>query len=222
MSKKQESLTLFEEAYTSTLKLSDEQFGALMRAAFRYRFEGTSYSGDDSCVDMAFQFISNQIDRYAAACDSKAAAARERWKASERQTGDTQDGAGTKSTDESKRVQKVQGNAPILSVPIQSNPIQSKDSEGPDKPPTRSKQFVRPTLDEVRAYCQARKNDVDPQRFLDFYEASDWTRGKSKIKDWRACVRTWESNGAGAKPWGTREKSAATLPDYSTEEEFSL
>jgi hypothetical protein len=213
MSKKQESLTLFEEAYTSTLKLSDEQFGALMRAAFRYRFEGTSYSGDDSCVDMAFQFISNQIDRYAAACDSKAAAARERWKASERQTGDTQDGAGTKSTDESKRVQKVQGNAPILSVPIQSNPIQSKDSEGPDKRPARSKKFVPPNINEVRAYCQERGNSVDPQRFLDFYEASGWTRGASKIRDWRACVRTWEKQDFDSKPSSSREKSD-TLEEY--------
>jgi len=57
--------------------------------------------------------------------------------------------------------------------------------------------FKRPTFKEVEAYCQERKNQVDPQRFLDHYDAIDWFRGKNKIKDWKACVRTWENNSKG-------------------------
>ena len=56
--------------------------------------------------------------------------------------------------------------------------------------PTRSR-FVPPSVDEVRAYCEEQGYNVDPQRFVDFYTVSGWTRGKTKIKDWRACVRTW-------------------------------
>lgn len=52
--------------------------------------------------------------------------------------------------------------------------------------------FTPPTLAEVDEYCKSRGNSVDPQRFLDHYEANGWMRGKTKIKDWRACVRTWE------------------------------
>jgi hypothetical protein len=44
----------------------------------------------------------------------------------------------------------------------------------------------------VSEYCQERGNSVDPQAFLDHYEANGWVRGKTKIKDWKACVRTWE------------------------------
>lgn len=56
--------------------------------------------------------------------------------------------------------------------------------------------FTKPTLQEVKAYCIERKNDVDPERFIDFYESNGWMVGKNKMKDWRAAVRNWERNGA--------------------------
>ena len=53
----------------------------------------------------------------------------------------------------------------------------------------------KPTVDEVREYCRQRGNNVDPQRFVDFYTANGWVQGRGKpIKDWRAAVRTWERN----------------------------
>jgi hypothetical protein len=54
--------------------------------------------------------------------------------------------------------------------------------------------FKPPTLEEVREFCKERGNSVDPETFLDHYEANGWYRGKTKIKDWKACVRTWEKN----------------------------
>ena len=63
---KQETLTLFPEIVSITRKFSDAQFGALMRAAFAYRFGGETYSGDDPAVDVAFQTVAGQIDRYIA------------------------------------------------------------------------------------------------------------------------------------------------------------
>lgn len=59
------------------------------------------------------------------------------------------------------------------------------------KPPTQSR-FTPPTVEEVAAYCRERGNNVVAEAFVDHYEASGWMRGKTKIKDWRACVRTWE------------------------------
>ena len=56
--------------------------------------------------------------------------------------------------------------------------------------------FIKPTLEEIKAYCDERKNKVDPSAFFDYYEKVGWVYGKSKIaiKDWKACVRTWERN----------------------------
>jgi hypothetical protein len=54
------------------------------------------------------------------------------------------------------------------------------------------KRFVPPTVEEVRAYCQERKNGINAQRFIDFYTAKGWMLGKNHMKDWKAAVRTWE------------------------------
>lgn len=74
-------------------------------------------------------------------------------------------------------------------------------------PEGKPKRFVKPTLEEVKAYCIERGNGVDAQRFIDYYEASGWKRGKTPIKDWKACVRTWERND---KP---KQKSFADMAD---------
>lgn len=55
--------------------------------------------------------------------------------------------------------------------------------------------FVPPTAEEVKAYCQERKNNVDAETFVDFYASKGWKVGKDPMKDWKACVRTWEKNG---------------------------
>ena len=52
--------------------------------------------------------------------------------------------------------------------------------------------FTKPTLDEIRDYCLERKNSINAEAFFDFYESKDWMVGKNKMKDWKACVRTWE------------------------------
>lgn len=58
----------------------------------------------------------------------------------------------------------------------------------------RFTRFVPPTLDEVRAYCQERKNNVDPKKFYDYFTASDWHDSKGKkVQSWKQKVITWES-----------------------------
>ena len=53
--------------------------------------------------------------------------------------------------------------------------------------------FKKPTLDEVKNYCILRKNNIEAESFIDFYESKGWQIGKNKMKNWKACVRTWES-----------------------------
>lgn len=84
----------------------------------------------------------------------------------------------------------------------------SADESAGDTP---TKRFRRPTLEEVAAYCKERGNKVNPQRFIDFYESKGWKVGKTPMKDWKACVRTWESEdkppkkGASASKYERRE-----------------
>lgn len=58
--------------------------------------------------------------------------------------------------------------------------------------------FVKPTLDEVVAYCRERRNNVDPVAWMAYYESNGWRVGKTGMKNWRAAVITWEKNGYGS------------------------
>ena len=90
-----------------------------------------------------------------------------------------------------------------------------EDSLGEDNgdlaPPAspRSKRFAPPTVDEVRAYCKERGNRVDPQKFVDHYTSNGWMVGKTKMKDWKAAVRTWEQR---EKPWGQPANTKSSNP----------
>ncbi len=63
-----------------------------------------------------------------------------------------------------------------------------------DKPTSKKKKSLIPTIEEVIAYCQERNNGIDPHKFYDHYESNGWMVGKNKMKDWKASVRTWERN----------------------------
>lgn len=60
--------------------------------------------------------------------------------------------------------------------------------------------FTPPTVEEVKAYCQERNNNVNPQSFVDFYQSKGWKVGNTSMKDWKACVRTWEQREKKEKP----------------------
>ena len=63
-----------------------------------------------------------------------------------------------------------------------------------DSPKTSLKRFKKPTTEEIQSYCTERKNNVDSMKFFNFYESNGWKVGKNAMKDWKASIRTWESN----------------------------
>jgi len=139
----------------------------------------------------------------------------------------------TKYKDEKSSLELDENNAYRLSVP---NPLQvcdgyvtgtetqdrlgkdrlGKDRLGDDadKPPRT--RFVPPTLEDVSEYCKERGNNVDPERFIDFYSSKGWMVGKNKMKDWKAAVRGWEARDKAEQP-----KKGFVYNDH-TEEGWSL
>lgn len=187
--KKQKTLVLFPEVLSVTQKFTDGQFGALMRAAFSYRLNGDVYSGDDAAVDVAFQIVANQIDRYREYCDTLASNAK-----------------GSKGKQKSAKHQ--QSAPPIHSVsypyPIHSNPDIENEA---DKSATRPR-FSPPSVEDVRAYCvEQGYQSISPEGFVDYYTANGWMVGKSRMKDWKAAVRNWNRKDA-------QKNGQADIPQY--------
>ena len=60
---------------------------------------------------------------------------------------------------------------------------------------TKRKRFEKPSISDIKQYCMERNNNVNAEQFYDYYESNGWKVGKNAMKDWKACVRTWERNG---------------------------
>jgi uncharacterized protein YdaU (DUF1376 family) len=76
--------------------------------------------------------------------------------------------------------------------PIPENPKETQLVLKETKP--KSKLFIKPTIDEIKDYCLERKNNVNAESFSNYYEARGWKLKGIQMKDWKACVRTWEGN----------------------------
>lgn len=77
--------------------------------------------------------------------------------------------------------------------------------------------FVKPTLEEIKAYCDERNNGINAEAFFDFYESKNWMIGKNKMKDFKACIRTWEQRQPKQPNWMNKD----IKKEEATEEELN-
>ena len=77
------------------------------------------------------------------------------------------------------------------------------------------KRFQKPTLEEISSYCSERKNNINAQQFYNFYESKGWKVGSQPMKDWKACIRTWEQRENRDSP----KKGSSDPTKYSREDE---
>ena len=73
--------------------------------------------------------------------------------------------------------------------------------------------FHRPTLQEVKEYCEQRQNGIVAEQWYDYYEANGWKVGRNPMKDWKACIRSWEQR---------RKEEQANRPKTMKEEMHEL
>jgi len=95
----------------------------------------------------------------------------------------------------------VRWGKPCVSNALASNSHMQVDKSRVDKNKKKSRGFTPPVtkterfafLQEVSEYAKSIDFDLDSQHWIDFYTSKGWMIGKNKMKDWKACVRTWKS-----------------------------
>lgn len=92
------------------------------------------------------------------------------------------------------------------SIEIRDKSIEYRDIDKEEKKSKKksAKRFTPPTIEEVKAYCEERGNNVNPERFVDFYASKGWKVGNASMKDWKASVRTWEQRDGKASKQNTK------------------
>lgn len=96
---------------------------------------------------------------------------------------------------EAKKDGQLKDNSKSTASELESDLVKANKKECAHSASNRGQNLCKPlSIDEVRAYALEHKLSVDPEQFWDFYESKGWMIGKNKIKDWKACVRTWVRN----------------------------
>ncbi len=91
-------------------------------------------------------------------------------------------------------------------------PEEDKSSSAPtggEGKPSKTKKFMKPSIEDVRAYCEERGNGIDAEAFWNFYESKGWKVGKTPMASWKSAVVTWEKQRKGAAVAATKPLSPA-------------
>ena len=168
-----EYVPVFFDWLDVTQDLTAEEKGNLIDAVVAYA-SGKEYEHllTGGCR-IAFRFLKGQVDRNNAISDARSEARKN--KPEENETKDNKPEQNETNSPKEKEKEK--------------DKEKENDKERDKK---QQKRFTPPTVEEVADYCKELGFQLDPQYFIDYYTARGWElKPGQKVKDWRACVRTW-------------------------------
>ena len=187
-------------SYLDTMEaLNDAECGRLFRALLEYSATGAApeLRGNERFVFPGMRSqIYRDIEKYKAKC------------ARNRENGEK--GGGHSPPNAPERPQ-----TPPKDKDKDKEKDKDKDISFPPNGVKDSAHAHHPTVEEVAAYCRERGNRVDAERFVDFYASKGWKVGNQPMKDWKACVRTWERREDKPKQTGR-----FATPDYDAMEDL--
>ena len=182
---KAKSFVLYGDFAQHFALLTDSEIGLLFRSVFDYVNTDAIPQNLPPAVAMAFSVLRVQIDRdkekYIEVCKKRAQAGK---------IGGQQRAANAR---------QAQANQAFVSKSKQTQANQADTDTVTDTDivlggkADKAKKFTPPSVDDVRAYCEQRHNGIDPEYFVNFYEARGWMMGRTHMKDWKRAVITWET-----------------------------
>lgn len=186
--------------------LTDEEAGRLLKAIYAYRQDRT-HKPDDRSLRPVFNILKQRFEEDDEAYQEKVA---KRAEASRKANGikrkQSESNGVNRSQSESNGANRNQMETDTdteFDTDTDTDTVTDTESDKEIKKKPSRAAFVKPTLEEIKAYCKERKNNVDPEAFMDFYASKGWKVGSQPMKDWKAAVRTWEK----------REKPKEKPPD---------
>ena len=202
---KRDSFVFYKSFYDSIKELDPKDQVQIYDAIFEYQFEGNEKDLKGVCKSI-FTLIIPQLEannkRYINGCKGGAPKGNQN------------------ATKKQPKTTEIQPNDNVNDN-VNDNDIRKEN--------IKRKEFKKPTLEEVQEYCKERNNNIDPHHFIDFYESKGWKVGNQSMKDWKACIRTWEkreTTGKAKKPvpswWNQEIEENTATPEEIAELERKL
>lgn len=190
-----DSFILYTDQRAVIEKLTDEQAGKLIKAIYQYTEEGTMPELD-TLLEIAIIPIKQNIDKNNEKWEE------ERQKRSEAgRLGGLKKAKNQQDSSDTKQNQAMLSNVKECQAELsnakerlanQAVYVNVSDNVNDKEKEKRKRTFIKPTVEEVQNYCRERRNNVNAENFMNFYESKGWKVGNTPMKDWKACVRTWE------------------------------
>lgn len=118
--------------------------------------------------------------------------------------------AGPSTTEENSAI------VPMQKLRPEEKPMQEIQPEKPKR-----KNFVKPTVEEIAAYCKEKNYNVNAQQFFNYYESNGWKIGRNAMKSWQAAVQNWNTREkANNKAAGTMWENNSTDADTAGYEDL--
>ena len=211
MAEGKKSFIVYTSWFDFLEELNNEQMGMLFRWVLEYCNDKNPEYPEDAMVKMAIKIIQQtlkaDLKKYEDKCKKNLENARKRWdtnvkKEIQTDTNECERNANAMQTD-SDICNMIYDNCNMIN---DNNKENIRVINNTIKENTPNSRFSKPSVEEIKAYCDERGNGIDPNEFYDFYESKNWFVGKNKMKDWKACMRTWERK-RGFKPGDKDRKS---------------
>jgi len=186
--------------------LSDAELGRLFRGMLKYAFSGVApqFSGSEKIL---WPDIMEDIDRQQTGYQNKVNGVEKarslisvRYLSDINQISDRYQSE-KKEEDKGEENEKEAPSSPLNPPVTPKKELKEGETEGEKKPFVRArKQFVPPTLDEVRAYVAQRGSNVDPVQFFEYFQEGGWVDAKGQpVRAWKQKLLTWEKFNPGRR-----------------------
>jgi len=188
------SFIIHKDSLSVLNKLTDEQAGKLFKAIFDYQINNVL--PEDTLTSIIFEPFFNQFKRdeekYQNVVERNKINIAKRWnkpntKNTTRKTGIPKD---TKNTDSDSK------NKSDSDSDSKNDNESNNDSNLSNNINIKNKRFTKPTLQELISFCNEFALNIDPQQFIDYYDANGWKINKNPMKDWQATARNWHRRNA--------------------------
>ena len=197
-----DSFVFYRSFYDAIQNIPKDSQLELYSALFEYAFNGEEPEFSDGIAKALFVLIKPNIDsanaRYQANYENGKKGGRPKEKPKENQNKTQRKPNRNPDKTESKAKPNLNVDEDVdVNVDVDEDVNVNEDENvDVDKNTPKRGRFVPPTLEEIKAYCAQRKNNVDAKKFYDYFTASGWYDSKgNKVKSWKQKIITWEGYG---------------------------
>ena len=141
--------------------------------------------------NMWSESVLNRLNRRSEVSEKRKLAALARWRQGIENQSQTQAPASCRQVISNASEMQMQSNS-NANAEHKGKEIKEKEIIKEREKEKTARRFIPPTVEEVKARIAEMGYTFDAEAFIAFYQSNGWMVGKSKMKDWRAAMVTWQ------------------------------